>query len=322
MSSSSSAMSRRAAINAVLLAAGVALLVWQVQQVSVAEVRRGFASVGAGFVTVLLLAFIRFFLRGYAWRALLGAPAPLMATVAATISGDAIGNLTPLGLAASEPAKALYLRKYIDTSRAFAALTVENFFYTVSVAVYVIAGGVALLAGFEQLPDPVREGGIAALALMATMLAGAGWIAWKQPALASGLLEWVPSKTAGAIVGRVREMEAHIYGSPGHKDARLGRMFAAHAAFHTFSFFESWLVLYLVAGSSQPLDALVLDSVNRVINVVFKAVPMRAGVDEVSSEVIASAVGLATGTGVVVALVRKIRMIIWAGVGLVLWARR
>jgi hypothetical protein len=82
-------------------------------------------------------------------------------------------------------------------------------------------------------------------------------------------------------------------------------------------------VLYLVTGgSSLVIEALILDSVSRVINVAFKMVPMRLGVDEISSEMVGVAIGLPPGTGLVVALVRKIRMLVWAAVGLALWSRR
>ena len=51
-------------------------------------------------------------------------------------------------------------------------------------------------------------------------------------------------------------------------------------------------------------------------------IPMRLGVDEISSEMVGVAIGLGPGSGLVVALVRKIRMFVWAAVGLVLWSRR
>ena len=68
----------------------------------------------------------------------------------------------------------------------------------------------------------------------------------------------------------------------------------------------------LTGVSPSPLHALVLDSVNRMINVAFKLVPMRVGVDEVGTEAVAAAIGLAPGTGTLTALVRKIRMLIFA----------
>ena len=317
-------MSRRAAINTGLSVVGVALLIWQVQDAGgLAAVRRGLASVGAGFAVVLLLSFLRFLMRAVAWRALLGGPAPLTAALAATISGDALGNITPFGLAASEPAKAFYLGRHLDPQRAFAALAAENFFYSVSVAIYVMAGVVAMLAAFADLPVALRQGGIAAFVLMAAILAAAGWIAWQRPAMVSGVLRRLPVRQAAGLADRMRDLETLTYGSAAHESARLGQMTLAEAAFHVLSFAESWFVLYLVTGGqSLPIEALILDSVSRVINVAFKMIPMRLGVDEISSEMVGAAIGLPAGSGLIVALVRKIRMFVWAAVGLVLWTGR
>ena len=317
-------MNRRAAINTGLSAVGVALLVWQVRDAGgLAAVQGGLASVGAGFVVILILSFLRFLMRAVAWCALLGAPAPLPAALAATISGDALGNLTPFGLAASEPAKAFYIGRHLEPARAFAALAAENFFYSVSVAVYVIAGAAAMLVAFHGLPEALRQGGVAALLLMSGVLAAAGWIASRRPTTASTMLRRLPFTGAAGLADRMRDFERLTYGSAAHESARLGQMALAEIGFHVLSFAESWLVLYLLTGGrSLPLEALVLDSVSRVINVAFKMVPMRLGVDEISSEMVGTAIGLASGTGLVVALVRKIRMLAWAAVGLVLWTQK
>ena len=121
----------------------------------------------------------------------------------------------------------------------------------------------------------------------------------------------------------MRDVETLTYGSAAHERARLGQMAFAETAFHALSLAESWFVLYLITGGeSLVIEALILDSVSRVINVAFKMVPMRLGVDEISSEMVGAAIGLAAGRGLVVALVRKIRMLVWAAVGLVLWASR
>ena len=262
-------------------------------------------------------------MRAIAWRALLGEPAPVSAALAATISGDALGNITPFGLAASEPAKAFYIGRHLDRQRAFAALAAENFFYSVSVAVYMIAGVVAMLVAFDELPIELRQGGIAALVLMAVILAAAGWIAWRRPAMASGALRRLPLTQAGMLADRMRDLETLTYGSAAHEGARLGQMALAETTFHALSLAESWLVLYLITGGqSLPIEALILDSVSRVINVAFKMIPMRLGVDEISSEMVGVAIGLGPGSGLVLALVRKIRMFVWAAVGLVLWSRR
>jgi hypothetical protein len=45
-------------------------------------------------------------------------------------------------------------------------------------------------------------------------------------------------------------------------------------------------------------------------------------VDEVSAEAVALAIGLSPGVGLQAALVRRVRMLFWAAVGLGLWATR
>jgi hypothetical protein len=315
-------MTRRAAIILLLSAVGVALLVWQVGRAGgLSEIRTGLLSVGLGFLPIVLLALVRFLARSNAWLALLGQPAPMGAALAATIGGDALGNLTPFGLAASEPAKAVYLGRHVDRAQALAALTAENFFYSVSVILYIVVGTGAMLSSFD-LPDNIHVAGIAALALMAVLLTAAIWIAWQRPAAASALLSYVPSTRLRATITRVRAFEVRTYGSVGQESARLGVVFASEFAFHTLSLAECWLTLWLLTGRSLLLEALILDSVGRVINIVFRIVPFRTGFDEVSATQVAAAIGVGGANGLVLALVRKVRMIVFAAIGMFLLGHR
>src|SRR5439155_18841678 len=109
-------------------------------------IRDHLSRVGWGFLVILGLSFIRFALRSFAWTTIVGERVSLAGAIAATISGDAIGNLTPLSLIVSEPAKSMYLRDEVPVARSFAALTAENFFYSVSVALFIVLGTGALVA--------------------------------------------------------------------------------------------------------------------------------------------------------------------------------
>jgi hypothetical protein len=66
----------------------------------------------------------------------------------------------------------------------------------------------------------------------------------------------------------------------------------------------------------------VLESVNRVINVVFKFVPMRVGVDEAGTSIFTKVLRFGDTAGVTLAIVRKARVIVWTGVGVALLVRR
>ena len=70
------------------------------------------------------------------------------------------------------------------------------------------------------------------------------------------------------------------------------------------------------------LEAVVLETVNRLITIAFKFVPMRIGVDEAGSGLATQVLALTTGVGVTMAIVRKARTLVWAAVGLALLAFR
>ena len=161
---------RRTLVTLVALGVGATLLVWQVQQLGLDRITTGLREVGWGFLGILLLSLLRFAARSLAWTTLLGQRVPLRRAVAATISGDALGNVTPLSLLVSEPVKAMYLDAGTASSRSLAALAAENFFYSVSVGIYVTLGTAAMLRAFP-LPAEIRVAGISALVLMAGVLA-------------------------------------------------------------------------------------------------------------------------------------------------------
>jgi lysylphosphatidylglycerol synthase-like protein len=312
---------RRSLLTLLGLVVGAALLVWQVRQVGLDRIASGLSSIDWGFLAILLLSLLRFVVRSLAWTTLIGQRTPITRAVAATIGGDALGNITPLSLLVSEPVKAMYLDAGTGSSRSLAALAAENFFYSVSVGIYVTVGTAAMLRAFP-LPGEIHLAGIVALGLMAIVLAVAAWTAWQKPALASSVLSRLPFARLSAVVDRVRDFEERTYGSAGREGGRLAVVFACETAFHVLSFLEAWLTLWLITGVSAPLAAFVLDTFNRVVNVVAKMIPFRLGVDQVTSESVAVAIGLAPAVGTTVSLIRTGRMMVWAIVGMALLARK
>lgn len=314
---------RRVVLSIVLLVAGLALLVWTTRRLDLKpeEIREGFSNIGAWFAAILVLSLARFVLRARAWVALTGLPLPLGPAVAATISGDALGNVTPLGLVASEPSKALYLRRHADPGFTLPPLVAENFFYSVSVAIYVIVAAAAMFAAFD-LPPGVRLIGQLSLALMAAVLIGAVWLSWQKPTMASAAIARLPGHRSRALAARIQQFEQRAYSAATSADRPLGTVALCEVGFHLLSLVECWLTFWLLAGETSFIPALVFDGFNRVVNVVAKPVPMRVGVEESGTAALAVAIGLSAHDGFMLGIVRKVRMIVWAGVGLVLWAMR
>ena len=311
----------RVVVGALVSIFGLGLLVWQVKQAHPDQIAAALAQVGWGFLAILAVSFVRFGLRSLAWTTLMGGHLSLKGAIGATIAGDAIGNLTPLSLLVSEPAKALYLRDEAPAARSLAALAAENFFYSLSVAMFIILGTIAMLEAFA-VPPELRLAGLVSLGLMAAVLAGAFWLAWREPALISATLARMPFPILRGLAARVRRFETATYAFARQSPGRLGGVLACETAFHVLSFAESYYTIWLITGRSAPLAAFVLDTFNRIVNVVFRAMPLRIGVDESSTAIVAPAVGFTSAVGVAIALVRKGRMLVWAAVGIALSVRK
>jgi hypothetical protein len=190
----------------VLLAlVGVAVLVATVRQVGWNEIRSGLSTVGLWFVVVVALGGVRFLVRALAWTCCalqVGATLSVGQAFAAGIAADAVGNLTPLGLLASEPTKVLLVRRAMPTGPALASVALDNAFYTGSVVV-MLAAGAWMLVRQTALPPTLR---LAAEIVLVGVLIGAIialWAARRRPAV----LSWAAQRAA-PLLGRAARSPA------------------------------------------------------------------------------------------------------------------
>jgi hypothetical protein len=294
---------------------GIALFAYALRQAGVGEIADGVRRVGWGLVPILALAGIRFLLRAQCWR-LCTPPASqfsLPQAFAAFLAGDALGNVTPLGLAASEPAKVFLTRRRLATRESIASLALDNLVYAASVA-SVVAVGVMLVLVTVPLPFGWREGSVAALLGIAVVAV-----------VTLRLLRGTWSEARGrrpAWRERLATLrEAVLQFSTVHP-GRLGIVFGLHMTFHALAVLEVFLTLRWLLGDDGVTlaQAIVFEALNRVITVAFKFVPFRVGVDEALSGGLATVLAVQPAAGVALAIVRKLRNLFWTGVGLLLIA--
>ncbi len=314
---------QRVSVSGVLTAlAGLALLVFVVRGVGVAEIAADIRQVGWGLLAVIAIGGLRFLLRAIAWRLCLDRPGTLSIrdAFAAVICGDTIGNLTPLGPLVGEPAKAAFVRKKTPLAPAVTALAIENVLYTLSAAAMIAAGMIALLARFA-LPPAIRDVGWIVIAATALLFAIALLVLWRQPAVVSRLLG--SSSRLARHADRVRALEEEIYTFASRHRGALPWLAAAEIGFHALGVAEAYLTLWLIDGAPPALmTAFIVETVNRFITVVFKFVPLRIGVDEAATAFLTQQVlGLGLRPGLSMAIVRKIRVLFWALAGGVVLVR-
>jgi hypothetical protein len=322
---SSSTRQRNLTINLAFAIAGGALLYITVRRVGWADVQSSVTAIGWWYSVILLLGGLRFAARSTAW-AVCARPAhlPVRAAFAATLAGDALGNLTPLGLLASEPAKVFIVRNRIPVVTAVASVAAENAFYIASVLVMIAAGAIV----FFEVAD-VRLQVLGTIAQLTLAAAGFGalfavWMARRRPAVLTRLAHLVSKITgrASSSVDRLREIEIHFYALLMWPVSRIARVFFWEALFHVGAVAEVFLVLRIVSAGATLLEAFILETAGRLIVVVFKFVPYRLGVDEAGTALVAGALALDPAVGVTLALVRRLRILFWNAIGLGVLALR
>jgi hypothetical protein len=319
-------VNRRTLVNVAFALVGAALLIFTVRRVGWLDVQRSLTDIGWWYGPIILLGGLRFAARSRAWQVCAGTEGlTLRRALAATLAGDALGNLTPLGLLASEPAKVFFVNDRITTVTAVSSVAAENAFYIASVMLMLAAGALTFFE-IAQVPDALRIAAQAVLGLVTFAGLAAVWMMRRQPAVLSRMAalaaQW--SGRGRTAPDRLREIEVHFYAVLRWPWTRIAHALAWEAAFHAAAVAEVFLILQLLPTSrgATLLEAFVLETTGRLVVVVFKFVPYRLGVDEAGSAMVARALALDPATGVALALVRRLRVLTWNAVGLVLLAMR
>jgi lysylphosphatidylglycerol synthase-like protein len=314
-----------------LLAAlgGIILFVWSMQQAGTTAVVDGIKRVGGGIIIVIALGGVRGLARTAAWRLCLDPEDQLTlgSMLAAYLAGDAIGNVTPFGFLISEPSKIVMVRGRIPVQASAASLTVENLVYSATVVVMLVAGTAALLVSFP-LPRPLEIMAVAVLVVTPLVAIAAAWIVATHQPVISGAIEWLARHRMAVryLVERlpdIRQTGDRIFGFVQRRPHTVVPLLLLETGYHVAGVAEIWFALGLITGVRPPLlTAFVLEAVNRTITTVFQFVPMWLGVDEAGTAAVTSAVNLGSAAGVSLALVRKIRVVSWTVIGLLLLLQR
>jgi len=314
-------------------ALGLALFGYFVWKAGPEKIWAQIAALGAGFLAVLAVSAVRPAVRALAWTRCFESAHALgfREALRAYLVGDALGSLMPLGIVVSEPAKAAFVRDRVPLPSALAALAVENLFYMLSVALFIFAGTAAMLLSFP-LPQRLRVASFATLSVvLLVLLIGCVAVRRKWRPL-SGALRLVAGRGWGRRLAegrgaKIAAIEDRVYGFYGRHGARFLPILALEGCFHLAGVAEVYATLYFIldtppAFGELALAAFVLESVNRIINVIFKFVPMRVGIDEAGTGLFTKVLKFGTTVGVTLAIIRKARVIVWTAIGVAVLVRR
>jgi hypothetical protein len=309
---------------------GLALFIYVIIHTGLSEIASNLQAVGAGFLLILAVSATRYLSRSLAWLRCMNPEerrVGFWALWRARLAGEAVGDLT-FGPVVAEPMRLIALGDRLSLSSGISSLAVENIAYTVSSCLMVMAGAVALLASFG-LNESMRTAAGVALAVMVALVASPVVAIGRRWKIGSTLLSalaglvardearrnWVEAK-----IDRLRELEDYVFDFYAKRPRDFFILVLCHAAFHLAGALEIYLTLRLMGLGVDAGAAFTFEAVNRAINMAFIFVPALVGVDEAGTGTLVKAAGFGFDHGVTLALIRKIRMFFWIGIGLVFLA--
>ncbi len=315
---------------AVLTVLGIALFAYFIYAVGVREILSGIGRIGfGGFALILLIYFLRIACRAASWKLSVNEPYKLgfFDTLPAVIIGEALSSLIPLGILISGTSKAVAVRHRVPMVVGLASVATENLFYSLVTGLFIIFGAIALLRNFELeeswiITIDVLIVVIFALIVFALLAIVRSWH------LISSLCELLYNRHTGRGVlengrSQARRFENLIFDFYRTYPRRFLPIFLIQIVFHALGVLEVLFILSRLSAAVPTLNsAFLLESVSRLVTIVFKLVPFLVGVDEAGAQFVAETLALGAGVGVTLAIIRKGRILFWTAVGMILIVRR
>lgn len=327
---SSTYLNRLKLAGIVLTVAGIGLFAYLVYSVGLGELVEGIERFGlVGFAVILLLYFLRIVVRAIAWSFSVYEPYKLefRDTLPAVVIGEATSSIIPLGILISGTAKAVAVRHRVPLVAGLSSVATENLFYSLVTSVFLILGALTFLRS-----APLEEGWIVTIDVLivgiALLLALMLLMVLRQWHFASETCEWLYQRGIGRRFlekGRmdVRLFENLIYGFYRRYPRRFLPICGLEALYHAIGVVEVFYVLSRLNDAFPSLmTSFLLESVSRLITIMFKIVPLTIGVDEAGAQFVGEAFALAAGVGVTLAIIRKGRILFWTAIGLLLMIKR
>jgi hypothetical protein len=309
---------------------GLALFIYVINQTGLAVIWAEVRKLGAGFLLILAISSTRYLSRSLAWLTCMPPAARHVGVwhlLRARLAGEAVGDLT-FGPVVAEPLRLVALGDRLALSAGLSSLAVENVAYTVSSCLMVMAGATALLANFG-LNESLRGAVLTALAIVLVLGGSAVLAVSRRWRIGSSILGWLfnwrvlapvlPSSLEEKL-DELRKLEDYAFDFYAKRPADFLLLALCQVFFHLGGVTEIYVTMRLIGHELTLATAFMLEAINRALNIAFIFVPALVGVDEAGTGLVTEVLGFGRAAGVALAIIRKIRMFCWIGVGLLFLA--
>ena len=299
-----------------ILLIGAATFVILVWKLDAGHVGRLLLMVGWGFIFILAQEVVPHFFNAVGWRfAIPARHAGLFRfwdLYRHRIQGDGVNYLTPSATIAGEYTRALLIDNAVPAGIRVGCVVTAKCTQSLAQVVVVLLGVAVLAPGSIPALAPydgrIRWGALSILAVLAA--ASAGYWAWggrtRKESGEPHLLKAVP--------GQVRDFFLE-------HQARWWASTFFFALGYAWTAVEVFAICWFLGTHVGWRTALLIEVLSNAADMAFFMVPAKVGTQEASKTAILYSLGLGARTGLALGIVRHIRELAWAGLGLLLYTQ-
>jgi uncharacterized protein (TIRG00374 family) len=306
-------------------AGGLLLLGWLVSRIGARTVLHSLAVLGWGFALVVLFQTVPVLLNTLAWRAALppGTRVPIRALAPALVAGEAVNAVSPIGFVGGELLRIGLLSRRLPTQAAVGATGLAAMAQFAAQALFVLSGLPVVL---RRVADPRLRTGLMALSASAAVLLGLVLLLGLRTGARDRVRRWLDDRLwLQRLLRRLPEALRRLAPEVGRAFRDRPGRFALSVAVSFLAWqanvAETLLVLALLGQPVDVATALAIEVLAVAIEGVLFFVPARMGTQEGGRVLAFLALGLNAATGLTLGLVRRLRELAWAAVGLALLGR-
>jgi putative membrane protein len=307
------------------LIAGLVLFAVLLHEIGARTVVANVRTVSWGISLIVLQETLAIAANTLGWRYAFPWPPPpigFLPLMAARLAGDAVNYVTPTATLGGEFVRVRLLRERIPTTAVVASVAIAKLTQTVGQIAFVVVGFLFVLDD-TPLPASLRHGlmiGIFVLTVLACMMLAMQRRGLFAPLLralhAMGLPEYSPG-----IAGRVQRLDdeiARFYQQAGWGFVRSSLCFFVGWALGVL---EAYLILFFLRLPVSLAMAVAVEVFSTAIDAMLFFVPGKVGTQEGGKVLIFTLLGLDAAKGLSFGILRRIRELVWAGVGLLILSR-
>ena len=299
---------------------GLGLFVWLLHRIGLAAITSNLEKLGAGFLVILALEIVPLFLATLGWRATRKSlsAVPFGSLVGMRLAGDAINSVAPAAVLGGEIIRGKLLSRFVAPAEVLTSVSLAAMAQFVAQVLFVGTG--AMILPVPSLQPRLLIAGAAILILLAVFLE----LVTRWTKERDGVREqprvftWLDQITRGRLAGfwRWDDLAARLGESVRGRHGSLTISILCYAGGWLMSIPEVYLILWFFRSPVSAQTAVTIAVLMVAVEGFFFFVPGRAGILEGGLYAIFSVLGLDPVLGFSLALVRRLRELAWAALGL------